>query len=98
MIKNYFKRSHWYSISRIVYIALLWSHYLGIGFFAVSYIVYENNSYGPNTPNHCWIYNSSIDLQVANNHWILQYFYALYYSVGNITTIAYGDIVPLNPI
>ena len=97
MVKNHFKRSHLYSISRVVYIAVLWSHYLGIGFYFVSNVVYQNNSYGPNTPNNCWIYNSSVDIKIATYHWTYKYFYALYYSIGNITTIAYGDIVPLNP-
>lgn len=27
----------------------------------------------------------------------MQYLYSLYYSVGNITTIAYGDITARNP-
>lgn len=64
MIKNNFKRSHFYSIFRVVYIAFLWAHYLGIGFYKVSEYVYLTNYYGPNTPNVCWIYNSSIDIHL----------------------------------
>lgn len=97
LIRNHFTRSHLYAITRIVYITILWSHFLGVGFFAIDYSLYLNNSYGPNTPNHCWTYNSALDYNITQSHWSIQYLYSLYFSIGNITTIAYGDIVALNP-
>jgi hypothetical protein len=61
--------------------------------------VYDTNYYGPNTPNLCWIYNASAFSKiVVLEPWYNQYLYSLYYSIGTMTTIANGDIVPLNPL
>lgn len=98
IVRNKFKHAHVYAIARVVYLTILWSHYLGVGFFAIDYMVYQTNYYGPNTPNVCWIFNSVLDYNITQSPWWIQYLYSLYFSVGNITTIAYGDIVARNPI
>ena len=98
LIKSRFKKSHIYAIGRIVFLMILWSHWMGVGFFAIDHWVYRNNIYGPNTPNYCWIYNSALEHNISGAPWYIQYVYTLYYSVGNITTIAYGDITAYNPI
>jgi hypothetical protein len=72
---------------------------MGIGFYLVSLWVYENNYYGPNTPNLCWIYNSWAFYQMRLLlTWSQAYLYVMYFSIGVVTTIAYGDITPKNPI
>lgn len=100
LVRNRFRRSHFYAMARIVFFMLLWGHWLGVGFFAVDYQVYASNFYGPNTPNYCWVYNSGLNPghNLTVQHWSIQYLYTLYFSVGNITTIAYGDITARNPI
>lgn len=40
MVRNHFKRSHIYAMGRIVFFMLFWSHWLGVIFFAVDYMVY----------------------------------------------------------
>lgn len=97
-VKNRFKNSHIYGLFRLVFFIVLWSHWFAVGFFALDYWVYTTNYYGPNTPNYCWIYNSPLTFNISQAHWSLQYLYSLYFSIGNFTTIAYGDIVPRNPI
>jgi hypothetical protein len=75
------------------------AHYIGIGYFVISYWIYYNNIYGPNTPNVCWIYNAQAYSQIILLlDWRGQYLYTMYFSIGMTTTIAYGDITPLNPI
>ena len=72
---------------------------MGIGFYMVSQWVYINNYYGPNTPNLCWVYNSWALYQMTILlTWSQMYKYIMYYSIAVVTTIAYGDITPKNPI
>jgi hypothetical protein len=97
-VKNKFKNSHIYGLGRIILLILLWSHWFGIGFFALDYWIYTNNIYGPNTPNYCWIYNSPLTINISDSEWYIQYLYSVYFSIGNISTIAYGDVVPRNPL
>ena len=97
-VKSRFKRSHIYGLFRLIMLIILWSHWFGVGFFALDYWVYSSNYYGPNTPSYCWIYNSPLNFNITQTHWTIQYLYSLYFSIGNITTIAYGDIVPRNPV
>lgn len=88
-----------YQIARIVIFIYIVAHYLGIGFYILGYYIYSTNYYGPNTPNICWIYNSQAYSQmVINLDWKGQYLYTMYFSIGVTTTIAYGDITPLNPL
>ena len=96
LIRNRFNSSYLFSISRVVYLALLWAHILGVGFFAIDHHIYETNLFGPNTPNHCWIFNSGLGFSIVGEPWYVQYVFTLYYSVGNVTTIAYGDVVSRN--
>ena len=86
-------------IIKLATVAILYSHFIGIFFYLVSLWVYENNYYGPNTPNLCWIYNSwAFGQMVLILEWPQMYAYIMYYSVGLVTTIAYGDITPKNAI
>lgn len=88
-----------YLLCRLILFLYLGSHYLGIWFYMVDYWVYANNYYGPNTPNICWIYNAQAYSQlVLLQPWYGQYLYTMYFSIGTMTTIAYGDITPLNPL
>lgn len=88
-----------YLLCRLVLFLILGSHYIGIWFYMIDYWVYENNYYGPNTPNLCWIYNAQAYSQmVLLLPWYGQYEYTMYFSIGTMTTIAYGDITPLNPL
>ena len=47
-----------YLIGRLIVFLILISHFIGIGFYMVSYYIYSTNYYGPNTPNICWLYNA----------------------------------------
>lgn len=100
LVRNRFRKSHLYAMARIIFFMILWSHWLGVGFFALDYMVYASNYYGPNTPMYCWLYNSGLGAghDLTQEHWTIQYLYTLYFSVGNITTIAYGDITARNPV
>ena len=88
-----------YLIARLVVFMVLISHFIGIGFYMVAYYIYSTNYYGPNTPNITWIYNAEAYSQIILLlDWKGQYAYTMYFSLGMTTTIAYGDITPLNPI
>ena len=65
LIRNRFNSSYFFSIGRVLYLALLWAHVLGVGFFAIDNHIYHTNLFGPNTPNHCWIYNSGLGFSIA---------------------------------
>ena len=54
--------------------------------------------YGPNTPMITWVYNSMAFYQLAFLNWYEMYSYIMYYGVAFVTTIAYGDITPKNPV
>lgn len=88
-----------YQVGRLILLMIMSCHYLGGAFYAIDYYVYNTNYYGPNTPNWCWIYNAQAYGQmVLNLPWWLQYEYWMYWSLATMTTIAYGDITPLNPL
>jgi hypothetical protein len=88
-----------YLVIKLTVVGVLYAHYMGIGFYLVSLWVYEHNFYGPNTPNLCWIYNSWAFYQMRLMlSWSQAYGYVMYFSIGVVTTIAYGDITPKNPI
>lgn len=88
-----------YLLCRLMMLMTLASHYLGIWFYMIDHWVYVNNYYGPNTPNLCWIYNAEAFSQmVLLLPWYGQYLYIMYFSIGTMNTIAYGDITPLNPL
>lgn len=92
-------RSTIYMVSRLILLMIMACHYLGGIFYAIDAYVYSTNYYGPNTPNWCWIYNAQAYGQmVLNLPWFLQYEYCMYWSLATMTTIAYGDITPLNPM
>lgn len=92
-------RSTIYLVSRLVLLMVMSCHYLGGIFYAIDYYVYSTNYYGPNTPAWCWIYNAvAYSQMVLNLPWWLQYEYCMYWSLATMTTIAYGDITPLNPM
>lgn len=92
-------RSTVYMVSRLIVIMIMLCHYLGGIFYAIDLFVYNNNFYGPNTPSWCWLYNAQAYGQmILNLPWFLQYEYAMYWSLATMTTIAYGDITPLNPM
>ena len=98
MLIFYIKWNMAYLILRQIIIVVLTTHYLGVIFFAVDNYVYTNNYYGPNTPLLSWIYNASAYSQLIWEPWYLWFIYSFYFALGTMTTIAYGDITPLNPI
>ena len=92
-------RSTIYMVGRLILIMIMACHYLGGIFYAIDLYVYNTNYYGPNTPSWCWIYNAvAYSQMILNLPWYLQYEYSMYWSLATMTTIAYGDITPLNPM
>jgi hypothetical protein len=92
-------RSTAYLVTRLIMIMVMGCHYLGGIFYAIDLYVYNTNYYGPNTPAWCWLYNAQAYSQmVIYLPWYLQYEYTMYWSLATMTTIAYGDITPLNPL
>ena len=87
-----------YLVLKLVVFSVFYAHFMGIFFYMVSYYIYETNYYGPNTPNLLWIYNSWAFTQMVFLPWYQMYSYIMYYSIAVVTTIAYGDITPKNPI
>lgn len=88
-----------YLVIKLIILCYFYSHYMGIGFYLTSLWVYNNNYYGPNTPNLCWIYDAWAYYQMALFlPWTEQYVYIMYFGIAVTTTIAYGDITPKNPI
>ena len=71
---------------------------MGIIFYKISNYLYETNYYGPRTPNIVWVYNSWAFYQLIFLPWYQIYLYTMYFSLAVVTTIAYGDITPKNPI
>ena len=98
MLIFYLKWNMGYLILRQIVIVILSTHYLGIIFFAVDHYVYSTNYYGPNTPLLSWVYNATAYSQLIWEPWYMWFIYSFYFALGTMTTIAYGDITPLNPI
>ena len=94
----YIFRNAVFIITKLVFFGFFCSHFMAIFFYRVSLYVYESNFYGPNTPNIVWIYNSWAFYQMAFLPWYQMYSYIMYFSIEVVTTIAYGDITPKNPI
>lgn len=99
MTQLYITLNTTYLCIKLAVILIIYAHYMGIAFYLVSWWIYRNNYYGPNTPNLCWIYNSwafyNMTLILS---WSQMYTYIMYFSIAVVTTIAYGDITPKNPI
>lgn len=87
-----------YLISRQIILVVISTHYIGVIFFSIDYYVYSTNYYGPSTPNRCWIFTAQAYSQLIWEPWYVWYIYSFYWSLGTMTTIAYGDITPTNPI
>ena len=94
----YIFRNTVFNLIKLILYAYFFAHFMGIFFYRVSLYVYESNFYGPNTPNIVWIYNSWAFYQMAFLPWYQMYSYIMYFSIEVVTTIAYGDITPKNPI
>lgn len=71
---------------------------MNIFFYLVGLYVYNTNYYGPNTPMISWIYNSWAFYQMAFLEWYRMYAYIMYCGIAFVTTIAYGDVTPKNPV
>jgi hypothetical protein len=87
-----------YLVFKLVLLSLIYAHFMAIFFYLLSLHLYNTNHYGPNTPNIVWVYNSWAFTQMAFLSWYNMYAYIMYYGVAVITTIAYGDVTPKNPI
>ena len=87
-----------YLVFRQILIVIISTHYIGVIFFWVDYTVYSTNYYGPSTPARCWIFTATAYSQLIFEPWYIWYIYSIYWSLGTMTTIAYGDITPKNPI
>lgn len=98
MTQLYIVYNTMYLVVKLVIISVYYAHFMGIFFYLVSLHIYNTNHYGPNTPNIVWIYNSWAFYQMAFLPWYQMYAYIMYYSIAVVTTIAYGDITPKNPI
>ena len=94
----YLKWNVVYIIFKQILVVLISTHYIGVIFFAIDYYVYSNNLYGPSTPARCWIYTAQAYTQLIWEPWYIWYLYSFYWSLGTMTTIAYGDITPTNPL
>jgi hypothetical protein len=87
-----------YLIFRQIVMVLIASHYYAVTYFALSKWIYDTNYYGPSTPVISWVYKCQAYTDLISQSWETWYLYSLYFTIGVITTIAYGDITPLNPL
>ena len=85
-------------VCKLVIFSIIYGHFMAIFFYIISMQLYNTNYYGPNTPNIVWVYNSWAFYQIAFLTWYRKYSYIMYYGIEFVTTIAYGDITPKNPI
>lgn len=86
-----------YLIFRQIVMVLIAAHYYAVTYFALSKWIYETNHYGPSTPILSWVFECDAYPRLITQPWEVWYLYSLYFTIGVITTIAYGDITPLNP-
>lgn len=98
MLIFYLKWNMVYLVFRQIVIVMVSTHYLGIIFFAIDNYVYSTNYFGPSTPILSWVFNCNAYSQLIWEPWYVWYIYSFYFALGTMTTIAYGDITPLNPI
>lgn len=86
-----------YLVLQITFTVLVFTHYLSCGCYFVSEQVLRAMPYGDATSQRVWIVSNSAwsDIPALPVGW--QYVYALYFGIEVLTTIAFGDIYPMNP-
>ena len=94
----YIIRNTIFLVSKLIIFSIIYAHFYAIFFYLVSYYLYVTNYYGPNTPMILYLYNSWAIYQMVFLPWYDIYAYIMYTGVAFVTTIAYGDVTPKNPI
>ena len=83
-------------IKNVIFLALL-NHVIGCFAYFIDYRLLEKNHYTDN-PSAYWLLTSySLNGILYEDFWI-RYTYAFYFSTAILSGIAYGDLVPQNPL
>jgi len=86
-------------IKNIVFLSLI-CFTLGAFFYLIDYNLYQNMTYpmsGPNSNPYWIIGSSSYSMIIDQNLWV-KVTYCYYYTIVLLSGVAYGDLVPQNPV
>lgn len=87
-----------YKFFRLVVILLFYSHILACIFFFMDYSFYLNNYNGYRDDGYLWLLSAQCMTNIVEQYgWSGRYLYALYWAIGTVSTVGYGDIFPANP-
>ncbi len=87
-----------YKLFRLILILVFYCHVLACIFFYMDYTFYINdyNNYVEN--GYLWLLTAQCMPNIVGQFgWLGRYLYALYWSIGTVSTVGYGDIFPANP-
>lgn len=87
-----------YLIGRLFVIMICIAHYMGLAFYILDRHLLLTNYYGEETSNLCWLRTSETMNNIIETSYASQYLYMFYWAINYLTSIAFGDIGPLNPI
>lgn len=86
-------------VKNIVFLSLI-CYTLGAFFYLIDYNLYQNMTYpmsGPNRNPYWIIGSSSYPMIIDQNLWV-KVTYCYYYTIVLLSGVAYGDLVPQNPV
>lgn len=87
-----------YKFARLILILLFYSHVLACIFFFIDYTLYLENYKDYVENEYLWLMNAQCMPNIVGQYgWLGRYLYALYWSIGTVSTVGYGDIFPMNP-
>lgn len=87
-----------YKFSRLILIIMFYSHVLACIFFFMDYTFYTSNFNNYVDNGYLWLLTAQCMNDIVLQYgWAGRYLYALYWSIGTVSTVGYGDIFPANP-
>lgn len=84
-------------MKNIFFLALL-CHIMGCFFYLIDYNLIQSNYYDDYGPSAYWLLTSQSYINIIEQSFWVRYTYCFYFSTSILSGVAYGDLVPQNPI
>lgn len=87
-----------YEIMKNIFFLALLCHIMGCFFYLIDYNLIQSGYYDNYGPYAYWLLTSSAYSNIIDQSLWVRYTYCFYFSTSILSGVAYGDLVPQNPI